>query len=97
MLGLTLGEEFRGKRLKGAAIEANCQMKDVMLVLDIRSPLVEHALRRWAVGCTPKPALDPRSHHLYLNSPKTLYGVESASLAPGYSNIDKHSNQQNFL
>jgi hypothetical protein len=45
MLGLTLGEEFRDKRLKGAAIEADCQMKDGMLVLDMRAPLVEHALR----------------------------------------------------
>ena len=79
------------------AIEADYQMKDGMLVLDMRAPLVGYALRRWAVDCTPKHLLDPRSHHLYLNNLQTLYGVESASLAPGYSNIDKHSNKQNFL
>ena len=89
MLGLTLGEEFRGKRLKGAAIEANCQMKDVMLVLDMRAPLVEHALRRWAVDCTPKDVLDPRSHYLYLNRPQTLCGVESATLILGFSALLK--------
>ena len=78
-------------------IEADYQMKDGMLVVDMRAPLVGYALRRWAVDCTPKHLLDTRSHHLYLNNLQTLYGVESASLAPGYSNIDKHSNQQNFL
>ena len=66
------------------AIEADYQMKDGMLVLDMRAPLVGYALRRWAVDCTPTHILDPRSHHLYLNNPQTLYGVESAALAPGY-------------
>ena len=67
------------------AIEADYQMKDGMLVLDMRAPLVGYALRRWAVDCTPDHRLDPRSHHLYLNNLQTLYGVESASLAPGFS------------
>ena len=66
------------------AIEADYQMKDGMLVLDMRAPLVGYALRRWSVDCTADHALDPRSHHLYLNNPKTLYDVQSASLAPGY-------------
>jgi len=79
------------------AIEADYQMKDGMLVLDMRAPLVGYALRRWAVDCTPGHTLDPRSHHFSLGNPQTLYGVESASLAPGYSNIDKYSNQQNIL
>ena len=79
------------------AIEADYQMKDGMLVLDMRAPLVGYALRRWAVDCTSKHLLDPRSHHLYLKNSQTLYGVESASLAPGYSSIDKYSNQQNIL
>ena len=69
------------------AIEADYQMKDGMLVLDMRAPLVGYALRRWAVDCSPDHFLDPRSHHLYLNNPQTLYGVESAALAPGYGEI----------
>jgi len=70
------------------AIEADYQMKDGMLVLDMRAPLVGYALRRWAVDCTSDHALDPLSHHLYLNNPKTLYDVHSASLAPGFSAKD---------
>ncbi len=70
------------------AIEADYQMKDGMLVLDMRAPLVGYALRRWSVDCTSDHALDPLSHHLYLNNPKTLYDVHSASLAPGFSAKD---------
>ena len=66
------------------AIEADYQMKDGMLVLDMRAPLVGYALRRWAVDCSDKNSLDPKSHHLRLSNLQTLYGVESASLAPGY-------------
>jgi hypothetical protein len=68
------------------AIEADYQMKDGMLVLDMRAPLVGYALRRWAVDCSNEQTLDPKSHHLYLKNLQTLYGVESASLAPGISN-----------
>ena len=35
------------------AIEADYQMKDGMLVLNMRAQLVGYALRRWAVDCTP--------------------------------------------
>ena len=67
------------------AIEADYQMTDGVLALDMRAPLVGYALRRWAVDCTPRHGLDPKQHHLYLKNPQTLYGVESAALAPGYS------------
>ena len=66
------------------AIEADYPMKDGMLVLYMRATLVGYALRRWAVDCTPDHTLDPRSHHLSLGNPQTLYGVESATLAPGH-------------
>ena len=49
-------------------IEAAYQMKDGMLVLDMRAPLVGYALRRWAVDCTPKHGMDPKQHHLYFES-----------------------------
>ena len=67
------------------AIEADYQMKDGMLILDLRAPLFGYALRRWAVDCTLKHVLDPKQHHLYLKNSQTLYGVESAALAPGYT------------
>jgi hypothetical protein len=66
------------------AIEADCQMKDGMLVLNMRAPLVGYALRRWSVDCSLKNILDPKSHHLYLKNLQTLYGVDSAAIAPGY-------------
>ena len=66
------------------AIETDYGMKDGMLVLDLRAPLVGYALRRWAVDCSPKATLDPKQHHLRLLNPATLYDVESASLAPGH-------------
>lgn len=71
------------------AIEADYQMKDGMLVLDMRAPLVGYALRRWAVDCTPEHELDAKQHHLYLKNPQTLYGVESAALAPGFTDLSK--------
>jgi len=70
------------------AIEADFQMKDGMLVLDMRAPLVVYALRRWAVDCTDKNSLDPKSHHLRLRNLQILYGVQSASLAPGYGSLE---------
>jgi hypothetical protein len=66
------------------AIEADYGMRAGMLALDMRAPLVGYALRRWAVDCSAKAELDPRAHHLRLLNHATLYGVESASLAPGY-------------
>ena len=70
------------------AIEVEYQMKYGMLVLDTRAPLVGYALRRWAVDCTDKNSLDPKSHHLRLFNLKTLHGVESAALAPGYGSLE---------
>jgi hypothetical protein len=66
------------------AIEADYQMKDGVLVLDMRAPLVGYALRRWAVDCSLEHSLNPKEHQLRLKNLQTLYGVESAALAPGY-------------
>ncbi len=74
------------------AIEADFRMNNGVLALDMRAPLVGYALRRWSVDCSPEHSLDPKEHHLWLNNPQTLYGVESASLAPGYAS-DRSSPQ----
>lgn len=66
------------------AVEADYGMKDGTLTLDLRAPLVGYALRRWAVDCSEDLSLDHKSHHLCLKNRATLYGVESAALAPGY-------------
>jgi hypothetical protein len=47
--------------------------------------LAGYVLRRWSVDTSPDHSLDPASHHLWLSNPQTLYGVESAALAPGYT------------
>jgi len=73
------------------AIEADYQMTDGVLALDMRAPLVGYALRRWAVDCSHDNALNPKEHHLRLKNPQTLYGVESATLAPGYLSNDPAS------
>jgi len=54
------------------AIKADYQMKDGMLILDMRAPLVGNALRLWAVDCTPWYGIDPKQHHLYIKNPQTL-------------------------
>ena len=69
------------------AIEADFMMSNGVLALDMRAPLVGYALRRWSVDCSPEHSLDPKEHHLWLNNPQTLYGVESAALAPGYNSM----------
>jgi len=56
-----------------------------VLALDMRAPLVGYALRRWSVDCSTEHGLDPKEHHLWLKNSQTLYGVESAALAPGYA------------
>ncbi|OYU45242.1 MAG: WYL domain-containing protein [Burkholderiales bacterium PBB4] len=42
-------------------------------------------LRRWNIDSSPDHRLDAASHHLWLKNTQTLYGVESAALAPGYA------------
>ena len=71
------------------AIETDYSIEDGMLILEMRAPIVGYSLRRWAVDCTLQHELDPRTHHLILSNLQTLYGVESAALAPGYSAIQR--------
>ena len=66
------------------AIEADLRMNNGVLALDMRSPLLEYALRRWSVDCSPEHSPDPKEHRLWLNNSQTLYGVKSATLPPGY-------------
>ncbi|GMG91417.1 MULTISPECIES: WYL domain-containing protein [Cupriavidus] len=65
------------------AIEADYGMRDGALRIKARGALAGYLLRRWSVDASPDHRLDPTSHHLWLRNTQTLYGVESASLAPG--------------
>lgn len=67
------------------AVEADYAMHEGKLRLKIRAALAGYALRRWQVDCTPHGDLPANEYHLWLANPQTLYGVESARLAPGYA------------
>ena len=66
-----------------AAVEADYGMINGVLRIKTRAALVGYFLRRWAVDSSENHSLDPQSHHLWLRNPQTLYGVESAAIAPG--------------
>lgn len=65
------------------AVEADYAMSDGVLRIKTRAALAGYVLRRWSIDATPDHSLDPASHHLWLRNTPTLYGVESAALAPG--------------
>lgn len=66
------------------AIQADYAMTDGVLRLQIRAALAGYALNRWAVDTSSDHNLDCARHHLWLRNTQTLYGVQSATLAPGY-------------
>jgi hypothetical protein len=65
------------------AIEADYGMSDGVLRIKSRAALAGYVLRRWSIDASPDHRLDPSSHHLWLRNTPTLYGVDSAALAPG--------------
>ena len=66
------------------AVESDYGMQDGVLKFKTRAALAGYVLRRWSIDSSPDHGLDPSVHHLWLRNTQTLYGVESASLAPGY-------------
>lgn len=71
------------------AVEADYGMVDGVLRLKARAALAGYVLRRWSVDSTPDHSLDPTNHQLWLANAPTLYGVESAALAPGLVGLQK--------
>ena len=70
------------------AVEADYHMDGGMLKIKTRAALAGYVLRRWAIDASPDHRLDPAVHHLWLRNTLTLYGVESAELAPGAKSGD---------
>jgi len=66
------------------AVEADYGMTDGSLLVQCRAAVAGYALHRWQVDCSPDHSLPPGEHHLWLRNPQTLYGVESATMAPGH-------------
>jgi WYL domain len=75
------------------AIQADYSMQEGVLRIKARAALAGYVLRRWSVDASLDHRLDPASHHLWLRNPQTLYGVESALLAPGRAE-DAQNGQQ---
>jgi predicted DNA-binding transcriptional regulator YafY len=67
------------------AVEADYAMKDGVLRIKSRAALAGYVLRRWNIDSSPDHRLEAASHHLWLRNTQTLYGVESAVLAPGHT------------
>ena len=65
-------------------IEVDFDMREGCLQMRTRAALAGYLLQRWSVDCSESHTLNPKQHHLWLRNPQTLYGVESAKLAPGY-------------
>jgi hypothetical protein len=65
------------------AVEADFAMHDGVLRVKARAALAGYVLRRWSVDASPDHHLDPAAHQLWLRNTPTLYGVESAAIAPG--------------
>lgn len=59
-------------------------MPDGVLRLKLRAALAGYALRKWSVDCSPLHSLRGPEYRLWLQDHLSLYGVETAALAPGY-------------
>lgn len=75
------------------AVEADYAMENGALRVKTRAALAGYVLRRWGIDSTDDHRLDPASHHLWLRNPQSLYGVESALLAPGRADVAKKGQQ----
>lgn len=65
------------------AIEADYGMRNGVLRIKSRAAMAGYVLRRWSVDASQDHHLDPSTYHLWLRNTPTLYGVESAAIAPG--------------
>ena len=71
-----------GPRLDVSALDY--PIEDGLLKLRVRAALAGYVLLRWSVDCSPDHSLRGPGYRLWLRDPLSLYGVGSATLAPGY-------------
>lgn len=62
-------------------------MIDGKLEVQVRAATAGYLLRKWNIDCSQEHVLDTAETHLWLKNTETLYGVESARLAPGYETL----------
>lgn len=66
------------------ALDYGMSAEDLVLKVRVRAALAGYFLRQWSVDCSKAHKLDSPEMRLWLRNPLALYGVNSASLAPGY-------------
>ena len=71
-----------------AVVEKDFSMIDGVLHLRVRAANAGYILRRWSVDCTSRHDLSPLEHPLCLRNPISLYCVDSAVLAPGFTSAE---------
>lgn len=59
-------------------------MKDGTIRMRVRAAVAGYMLLRWSVDCSSDHSLKEEQYRLWLSDPLALYGVENATLAPGY-------------
>lgn len=59
-------------------------MQGSSIRMRVRAAVAGYMLLRWSVDASPDYRLKEEQYRLWLSDPLALYGVESASLAPGY-------------
>ena len=59
-------------------------LHDSSLRLKLRAAIAGYVLRKWSVDCSPDHRLRGPEYRLWLKDHLSLYGVETAVLAPGY-------------
>lgn len=64
--------------------ELDYPMEGGVLRIKARAALAGYVLRRWSIDCSPDHKLRGPEYRLWLKDPLTLYGTDSAELAPGY-------------
>ncbi|GAC21764.1 WYL domain-containing transcriptional regulator [Paraglaciecola arctica] len=67
------------------AIECEYGMENGILILQVRAAVAGYWLRMWNVDSSHDHSLDGKEYQLCLANPETLYDVDNALLAPGYS------------
>ena len=68
-------------------VEKDFSMKQGLLKLSMRAAVAGYVLRHWSVDCSPTGSLSGPEFTLWLRNPLSLYGVDSAALAPGFAPV----------
>lgn len=66
-------------------IQMDYGMHDGSIRLRVRAAVAGYMLLRWCIDASPDHSLKADQYRLWLRDPLTLYGVENAKLAPGYT------------